>query len=289
MSLILDAVIRKLISMASPFTVYWSQVHPVFMVAAIGATVVGALYSPVSNALNLLVFCIGVFAALYFAHVKDSHVDFFERKEDSFSFLTERQSRRAMAIASIIVLVCVLYFLRTGFWLAVPIILAGFLLAFFHTPMDLHPLGATAGYPTGLALAALGGYYVQAGALPLSMILFAFAVWLVLNGVKIVDDVKDYDWDKRFGKIAAPVFFGKARAKKAAAFLVVAGASFGILLTYWGYLPLFSAVSFLPLYPAALISLQRNSRKTLYGLDAMLIGTYFFTAIQLVGLGLKLP
>ena len=259
------------------------------MVAAIGATVVGALYSPVSNALNLLVFCIGVFAALYFAHVKDSYVDFFERKEDPFSFLTKRQSHRAMAISSIVVLACVLYFLRTGFWLVVPIILIGFLLSFFHTPMDLHPLGATAGYPTGLALAALGGYYVQAGALPLSMILFAFAVWLGFNGVKILDDVKDYDWDKRFGKIAAPVFLGKARAKKTAALLVAAGASFGIILTYWGYLPLFSAVSFLPLYPAALISLQRNSRKTLYGLDAMLYGTYIFTALQLAGLVLSAP
>lgn len=275
--------------MASPFRVYWSQVHPVFMVAAIGATVVGALYSPVSDFLNLVIFCAGVFAALYFAHVKDSYVDYFERHEDDFSFLTKRQSYRAMALSSIVVLACAIYFYEKGFWLVIPLILAGFLLAFFHTPLDLNPLGATAGYPTGLALAALGGYYVQAGILHTKIIYFAIAVWLVLNGVKIVDDVKDYDWDKKFGKIAAPVFFGKSLAKKVAAALVIAGASFGMLLTYWGYLPLFSAVSFLPLYPAALISLQRNDRKTLYGLDAMLIGTYFFTAIQLVGLGLKLP
>lgn len=275
--------------MASPFRVYWSQVHPVFMVAAIGAAVVGGLYSPVSNIPNLLVFCIGVFAALYFAHVKDSYVDYFERHEDDFSFLTKRQSHRAMALSSLVVLACVLYFYSVGYWLVIPIIFAGFLLAFIHTPIDLNPLGATAGYPTGLALAALGGYYVQAGIIHTKMIYFAIAVWLVLNGVKIVDDIKDYDWDKKFGKIAAPVFFGKALAKKVAAGLVIAGASFGILLTYWGYLPLFSAVSFLPLYPAALISLQRNDRKTLYGLDAMLIGTYFFTAIQLIGLAFHAP
>ncbi|MEM4255174.1 MAG: hypothetical protein QXR53_02495 [Candidatus Norongarragalinales archaeon] len=198
--------------MASPFSVYWSQVHPVFMVAAVGATVVGGLYSPVSNPPNLLVFCAGVFAALYFAHVKDSYVDFFERREDSFSFLTKKQSEKAMALSALGVIACLLYFAFLGFWLAIPIILCGFLLAYFHAPMDLNPVGATAGYPTGLALAMLGGYYVQARATPFSMILFAIAVWLVLNGVKIVDDVKDFDWDERFGKKAAPVFFGKKRA-----------------------------------------------------------------------------
>ncbi len=274
--------------MASPFRVYWSQVHPVFMVAAIGATVVGGLYSPVSNPPNLLVFCAGVFAALYFAHVKDSYVDFFERREDSFSFLTKKQSKKAMLLSALGVLACLLYFAFFGFWLAIPIIFCGFLLAYFHTPMDLNPVGATAGYPTGLALAMLGGYYVQAGTIPASMILFAIAVWLILNGVKIVDDVKDFDWDKRFGKMAAPVFFGKKRAKEIAAALVFAGASLGIFLSFKGVLPWFSAISFLPLYPAAFLSLSRNDRKTLYGLDAMLYGTYAFTAIQLIGLGLRL-
>jgi 1,4-dihydroxy-2-naphthoate octaprenyltransferase len=275
--------------MASPFRVYWSQVHPVFMVAAIGATVVGGLYSPIANLGNLTIFCVCVFAALYFAHVRDSYVDFFERGEDRFSYMTKQQAKRAMLACTLAVVACGAYFALQGLWLAVGVVFAGLLLAFFHTPMDLNPIGATAGYPTGLALAAIGGFYVQAGAVSNKIVFFAAAVWLVLNGVKIVDDIKDFEWDRKFGKIAAPVYFGKKKAKKVAVALVFAGATLGLLLSLAGVLPVFSAIAFLPLYPAGYLSLYRNDRKSLFGLDAMLWGTYAFTAIQLIGLALRLP
>ncbi|MBI3587840.1 prenyltransferase [Candidatus Micrarchaeota archaeon] len=274
--------------MASPFTVYWSQVHPVFMVAAIAAAVVGALYAPASNLPNLLVFCIAVFSALYFAHVKDSYVDYFVRGEDEFSYMSEAQAKRAMLVSALAVLACGAYFIAVGLWGVLPFLLGGFLLAYFHTPLDLNPVGATAGYPTGLALAAIGGYYVQAGTLPMRMFAFAFVVWLVLNGVKIVDDIKDCGWDARFGKITAPVFFGREKAKVVAAALVIAGALLGIALSLTRVLPFISFISYIPLIPASLLSLSRRTRGTLFGLDAMLIGIYAFTAIQALLLALRL-
>jgi 1,4-dihydroxy-2-naphthoate octaprenyltransferase len=258
------------------------------MAAAIGAALVGSLYAPAINIPHLLVFCAGVAFALYYAHVKDSYVDFYIRHEDDSFDLSKKQAKEVMLLCAVVVAACALYFAWAGLWLAIPIIAAGFLLAYFHTPLDLNPIGATAGYPTGLALAAIGGYYVQAGVVPLFIIEFAFAVWLVLCGVKIVDDVKDYKWDKGFGKITMPVLLGQRECKYWAALIVFIGASVGIALTLQGVLPFFSALSFLPLYPAALLSLTRHDKKSIYGLDVMLAGTFAFLVVQLTGLMLKL-
>jgi len=251
------------------------------MIAAIGAAVVGGLYSPIMNLGNLLIFCIGVFAALYFAHVKDSYVDYFERHEDKFSDLTKRQAQAALVICAIVVVMCAIYFVSIGFWIAAPIIAAGLLLAFFHAPLDLNPIGATTGYPTGLALAAIGGYYVQAGVVPLNIILFAIAIWIILNGVKIVDDIKDYDWDKNFGKITAPVLLGKMQAKKVAVVILLLGATMGVVLSLIGVLPKFVSISFLPIYAAGFLSWPKNDKKSLYGLYVLLIGVYLFLFLQI--------
>lgn len=258
------------------------------MIAAIGATVVGGLYSPMPNLPNLLIFCVGVFAALYFAHVKDSYVDYFVRHEDSFSHLTKKQSKIAMFVSALAVAITIIHFALVGLLLAVPLMLAGFLLAYFHTPIDLNPIGATAGYPTGLALAAIGGYYVQAAYVPINIILFAVAVWIILVGIKIVDDIKDHDWDKGFGKISAPVFFGKKNAKKAAVIIMTLGAIMGVILSLTGVLPKFAAVSFIPIFAAAFLSLPKNDKKSLYGLYVLLLGIYLFMLIQIIGFALGL-
>jgi 4-hydroxybenzoate polyprenyltransferase len=165
-----------------------------------------------------------VFLALYTAHVTDGYVDFHVRGEDDDHPLTARGCRLALAGASIAFFACV-----AGLWWAVDAVAAlltlpGWLIAVNHAPgLDTNPVGATVGYPLGIALALLGGHYVQATAFSPTVLALAAVFLVVLSGIKVIDDAGDYDYDRSIDKRTVAVAVGPERARLTAYALMTAG------------------------------------------------------------------
>ncbi|WP_458205347.1 UbiA family prenyltransferase [Haladaptatus sp. NG-SE-30] len=206
-----------------------SQVHPVFMLPPIAASWFGSMLAGRFSLLTGALHMTAIFAAVYTAHVKDGYVDFYVRGEDDDHPLTAGGCRILIAGATVVFFACLV-----GLWVIVGlgaalITLPGWFIGYFHAPqLDMHPVTATGGYPLGIALAILGGYYTQMGVL--SPVAFAFAlVFLVLlSGVKVIDDAQDYEYDRSISKRTVAVVLGRERARTTA-FALMLLALFGVL------------------------------------------------------------
>ncbi|MFB6186813.1 MAG: ubiquinone biosynthesis protein UbiA, partial [Halobacteriaceae archaeon] len=84
-----------------------------------------------------------------------------------------------------------------------------------------HPVGATMGYPIGVFIALVGGYYVQALHLRLLPLLMGGILLLLLSGIKIIDDSQDIHYDESIAKPTVAVLVGKRRAWQLANLLMV--------------------------------------------------------------------
>ena len=84
-------------------------------------------------------------------------------------------------------------------------------------------MSATTGYPLGIAVSLLGGYYVQAGGLSLVALAFAAVFLLLLSGIKVIDDAQDYEYDRSIGKRTVAVVLGPERARRFAYGLMAVG------------------------------------------------------------------
>ncbi|PSQ65844.1 MAG: ubiquinone biosynthesis protein UbiA, partial [Halobacteriales archaeon SW_9_67_24] len=101
---------------------------------------------------------------------------------------------------------------------------------YLHAPqLDMHPVGATVGYPLGIALSILGGYYVQAGVFSTTALAFAAVFLVLLSGIKVLDDAKDRSYDRSIDKRTVAVVLGRERARQAA-YDLVALALTGVLM-----------------------------------------------------------
>jgi 4-hydroxybenzoate polyprenyltransferase len=201
-----------------------SQIHPVFMLPAVASSWLGAVFAGTFSVGLGAVHMGAVFLALYTAHVTDGYVDFHVRGEDDDHPLTARGCRLALAGASIAFFACV-----AGLWWAVDAVAAlltlpGWLIAVNHAPgLDTNPVGATVGYPLGIALALLGGHYVQATAFSPTVLALAAVFLVVLSGIKVIDDAGDYDYDRSIDKRTVAVAVGPERARLTAYALMTAG------------------------------------------------------------------
>ena len=203
---------------------YATQVHPVFMLPPVAASLFGGVvalrdgagvaeFGAVAASLHVL----AVFCAVYTAHLKDGYVDFHVRAEDDDHPLTASGCRLGLACATAVFLVC-----TSSLWLFVgpgaalltaPLWVVGYL----HAPqLDTNPVTATTGYPLGIALALAGGYYVQTGALSGTALAFSGVFLLLLSGVKVIDDAQDYEYDRSIAKTTVAVAVGRRRARLAA-------------------------------------------------------------------------
>jgi 1,4-dihydroxy-2-naphthoate octaprenyltransferase len=201
-----------------------SQIHPIFMLPAVATSAAGAVIArEVSFALAALHVVI-VFCELYTAHVKDGYIDFYRRGEDDDHPLTARGCRLALAGASLLVFVGIgIIYVVVGLWAAL-LTLPGWLIAYFHAPqLDMHPLTATTGYPLGIAFTLVSGYYVQAGSLSLTALAVAAVLLVLLSGIKVIDDAKDYDYDRSIDKRTVAVVLGRKRARRSAFVLMASG------------------------------------------------------------------
>jgi 4-hydroxybenzoate polyprenyltransferase len=165
-----------------------------------------------------------IFAAVYTAHVKDGYVDFHVRGEDDDHPLTERGCKLALAGITAVFAAS----LAALWWLvgvgAALVTLPTWLIGYHHAPqLDTNPVTATTGYPLGIAVAIVGGYYVQTAALDPVPVAFAAVFLALLSGVKVIDDAQDYDYDRSIDKRTVAVVLGQDRARTAAYGLMALG------------------------------------------------------------------
>jgi 4-hydroxybenzoate polyprenyltransferase len=165
-----------------------------------------------------------VFFGLYTAHVKDGYVDFYGRGEDEDHPLTERGCRLALAGASVGFFACtVALFVLVDVWAAL-LTLPGWLIGYHHAPqLDVNPVTASVGYPTGIAFALLGGFYVQTTGLAPVVVALAVVFLVVLSGIKVIDDSTDVDCDRSIDKRTVAVVLGRTRARQLAYGLMFLG------------------------------------------------------------------
>ncbi|WP_227376558.1 UbiA family prenyltransferase [Haladaptatus halobius] len=199
-----------------------SQVHPVFMLPPIAASWFGSMlaqqFSLVTGALHVT----AIFAAVYTAHVKDGYVDFHVRGEDDDHPLTAKGCKLLLAAATALFFACL-----AGLWAVVGlgaalVTLPTWFVGYFHAPqLDTNPVTATSGYPFGIALAILGGYYVQTRTFAPVSAAFALVFLVLLSGVKVVDDAQDYEYDRTISKRTVAVVLGRERARTTAFALMV--------------------------------------------------------------------
>ncbi|WP_335999583.1 UbiA family prenyltransferase [Halorientalis halophila] len=201
-----------------------SQIHPVFMLPPLASSLFGALLTGVESLPFAGLHVTAVFAGLYTAHVKDGYVDFYHRGEDDDHPLTAGGCCLAMAGSTVLFGTClVAIWLLVGPWAAL-LTAPGWAIGYFHAPqLDTNPVTATVGYPSGIALALLGGYYVQAGTLSPVVVAFAGTFLVVLSGIKVIDDAQDYAYDRSIGKRTVAVVLGRERARRTAFALMTLG------------------------------------------------------------------
>ncbi|WP_135533632.1 UbiA family prenyltransferase [Halostella pelagica] len=206
-----------------------SQVHPVFMLPPLAASLFGGVLAsgvaPVVAGLHV----VAVFSAVYTAHVKDGYVDFHVRGEDDDHPLTERGCKAALAGVCVLFAVCL-----AGLWALVGVgaalvTLPTWLIGYHHAPqLDMNPVTATTGYPLGIAFAIVGGHYVQAGTVGATALAFGVVFLVLLSGVKVIDDAQDYEYDRSIRKRTVAVLLGKERARTVA-FLLMATALLAVV------------------------------------------------------------
>ncbi|MFW6448883.1 MAG: ubiquinone biosynthesis protein UbiA, partial [Halobacteriota archaeon] len=141
---------------------YLAKVHPVFMLPPVAAAAFGAILAGALDPPAAAVHVVAIFLAVYTAHLRDGYVDFYVRGEDEATPLTPGGYRVGVAASAVLVAACLVGLYRLVDAWAVALTLPGWLIGFLHAPyLDRHPVTTTAGYPTGIALAVLGGHYVQ--------------------------------------------------------------------------------------------------------------------------------
>lgn len=201
---------------------FWSQVHPVFMLPPLAASLFGAVLAREVAPTLAAIHVVAMFAAVYTAHIKDGYVDFYVRDEDDDHPLTERGCRVGLSLSTTVFALCCLVLFALVGWIAVALTVPTWLIAYYHAPqLDMNPVTATTGYPLGIALSLFGGFYVQAETIAAVPLGFAVVFLVLLSGIKVIDDAKDYDYDRSIRKRTVAVALGPDRAYTVAYGLMV--------------------------------------------------------------------
>lgn len=257
----------------------FSQVHPVFMLPPIAASWFGNMlagdFSLSLGALHMT----AIFAAVYTAHVKDGYVDFYLRGEDDDHPLSKAGCERALAASTALFFACL-----AGLWYLVSlpaalITLPTWLIAYHHAPqLDMNPITATSGYPAGIALAILGGYYVQVGSIAPIALAFALVFLVLLSGVKVIDDEQDFEYDTSINKRTVAVVLGPEHARSAAYGLMALALALVVGFVFLQIFPPETTLAVLAFGVVAAIARRADSE-----IATMLLvrGSYVFLALLL--------
>jgi lycopene cyclase domain-containing protein len=226
-----------------------------------------------------------IFAAVYTAHVTDGYVDFHRRGEDDDHPLTVPGCRLGLGLAAALFLACL-----GGLWvdrgpLVVALTAPTWVLGYLHAPhLDTTPIGATLGYPVGIALAVLGGSAAQTGTVGGLAFAVAGVLLLVLTGIKIVDDAQDRDYDRSIDKRTVAVVVGLDSARRAANALFLAGGVLVLWLTLGGPLPASAPIAPLAFGVVALRARRHDPKRAT---ELLVRGSYLLLALLLVTIWLR--
>ncbi|WP_049922145.1 UbiA family prenyltransferase [Halopiger djelfimassiliensis] len=256
---------------------FWSQVHPVFMTPPLAASLFGAILGGEIDPVLAIVHVAAMFAAVYTAHVKDGYVDFHVRGEDDDHPLTERGCRVALALSTGTVAVCCGLLFVLVDWVAVALTVPTWLIAYHHAPqLDTNPVTATTGYPLGIALCVLGGFYVQTATVAAVPLGFALVFLVLLSGIKVIDDTQDYAYDRSIRKRTVAVAVGPARAYTIAYGLMGTALTLVVGLAVAHVFPPTAAVAALAFAAVAAVA-----RRATPSIATMLLirGSYVFLAV----------
>ncbi|WP_339103531.1 UbiA family prenyltransferase [Haloterrigena salinisoli] len=256
---------------------FWSQVHPVFMTPPVAAALFGGILAGRIDPLPAAIHAVAIFAAVYTAHVKDGYVDFHVRGEDDDHPLTERGCRVGLALSTTVFAVCCVLLGLLVDPIAAALTLPTWLIAYYHAPqLDTNPLTATTGYPLGIALAILGGFYVQAGAVTAVALGFALIFLVLLSGIKVIDDAQDYDYDRSIEKRTVAVAVGPDRAYALAYGLMVTALLAVLAFAVARVFPPTTALAALAFGAVALVA--RRAEPTIATM-LLVRGSYVFLAV----------
>ena len=259
-----------------------SQVHPVFMLPPIAVSWYGALLAGAVDFVIGSVHMLAIFAAVYTAHVKDGYVDCYIRGEDATNPLTPAGCYRALVGASALFGAClVTLYVLVDIW-AVLLTAPCWFIAYHHAPhLDLTPIGSTAGYPAGIALSLLGGHYGQAIGLSGPVVASAIVLFVLVSGIKIIDDSKDFRYDRSIEKRTVAVLVGPARARSVAyglfglACLLTVGAALG---------PLFPIEAAGAAFAFGVVAAIAHSASSKRATMLLIRGAYVFVAVLLAAI-----
>ncbi|KTG11110.1 ubiquinone biosynthesis protein UbiA [Haloprofundus marisrubri] len=257
---------------------FGSQVHPVFMLPPVAASWFGSVlageFSPVVGAVHAL----AVFFAVYTAHVKDGYVDFHLRDEDDDHPLSVGGCRLALVGATVGFAGCLAALWALVDPVAAAVTLPCWVIGYLHAPqLDMRAVTTTLGYPTGIALAILGGYYVQTETFAATPLAFSLVFLVILTGVKIIDDSKDYAYDRSIGKRTVAVVLGRRDARRLAYAFLVSGLGLVVGFASGGVFPVGTVAAAIALGIVVAVS----ARTTEPTLATMLLvrGSYVFLAL----------
>ncbi|MFB6089589.1 MAG: lycopene cyclase domain-containing protein [Halobellus sp.] len=270
-----------------------SQVHPVFMLPPLAASAFGSILAGSIAPAPLALHALAAFFAVYTAHVKDGYVDFYLRDEDDDHPMTRSGCRLALAGATLgFAAATVAMGAVVGVGAALVTVPLWFL-GFLHAPQfDTNPITTTLGYPLGIALCIVGGHFVQVGRLGVRPLGFAAVFLITLAGVKIIDDSKDYAYDRSIGKRTVAVVLGRDRARRLAYALVYAAGTVVVVFAVSGIFPPTASLAAVAFGVVVLLSTRAGAE-----VATMLLvrGTYVFLALLVVAVwyrplaGLSLP
>ncbi|MFW6320829.1 MAG: UbiA family prenyltransferase [Halohasta sp.] len=265
---------------AAVLDAFGSQIHPVFMLPPVAASAFGAVLAGEFAVGLAALHMATAFCALYVAHLKDGYVDFHLRGEDDDHPLSARGCRVGLVGASALFFAGCLALGVLVDPIAALLTLPGWLIGYHHAPqLDMHPVGATAGYPTGIGVALLGGYYVQSRTLSLAAIAYAAVFTTILCGIKTVDDATDYAYDRSIDKRTVAVVLGRRRARRVAHWLMLAGMGAVVALAGIGVFPPSAALA--PVAFGAVFVVSRNADEK-HATMLLIRGSYLFLAVLVV-------
>lgn len=267
-----------------------SQVHPVFMLPPLAASWFGAFFARDISITFGVLHMLAMFFAVYTAHVKDGYIDYYVRGEDESHPLSAGECRVLLigATAGFVLVTGILGVLVDS--LIVLLTVPTWVIAYLHAPyLDTNPVSATVGYPGGIALAVLGGYYVQVASVSPAIVGYAVVLLFVLMGVKIIDDEQDVAWDQAFGKRTVSVALGRERGRDVAAGLFLSSGIVVLWGTVTGVFPRGAPIAIVGFGVLAGIALRKPAPiatmlliRSVYVFFALLLGILWFHPFESV-------
>ena len=247
------------------------EVRPPVAIPVMLATLLGGAIAGIRDWGTMLLFMASSFLVLFAAHVKDSMVDYWVRREmelgyrsrfgDSGGILRKEEMALCMGVATGFFFSIMVYLVLTTTWLLLPIMLACFVLALTYVPYFDKTVAKNIFWPLGVVIVIWGGFVVQSRTLALEPILVGAVVFILLSFGGILDDLPDADVDRKLGKRTIPVILGIEKANRIAYAGIYSGATLGVALSLSGLILRWLAVPLLIAVPIVACSMRMPVRR----------------------------